>query len=264
MSQNKEQWTRMTTGELEGMLTQDLQTQVLSAEEILTISQTLLDRSPELGPGTSAQVSLERHRQERPKKYRRPFRRTLLIAAVLAGSMILSMLVGASGGRRLRQVVGAWDVYGFHFVLAQPVDVDTVVRLGEAVDPRWQQLKQTGHAPGLTPTWLPEEARFRKTSISKDELGPTLYHDTSYEYGGRTLWVTVQNFYNKGSGRTSVTGEPLEVYCDEDVIYYIFACNEHYVLTWFDGGFECRVMGLKTLGETRDVLRSVIDGKDGN
>ena len=253
MSQNKEQWTRMTTGELEGMLTQDLQTQTLSAEEILTISQTLLDRSPELGPGTSAQVSLERHRQERPKKYRHSFRRTLLIAAVLAGSMILSMLAGASGGRGLRPVVGAWDVYGFHFVLAEPVDVDTVVRLGEAVDPRWQQLVQTGHAPGLAPTWLPEEA-----------LAPMLHHDTSYEYGGRTLWVTVQSFCNKGSGRTSVTGEPLEVYCDEDVIYYIFACNEHYVLTWFDGGFECRVMGLKTLEETRDVLRSVIDGKDGN
>ena len=262
MSQNKEQWTRMTTGELEGMLTQDLQTQVLSAEEILTISQTLLDRSPELGSGTSAQVSLERHRQEWPKKYRRPFRRTLLIAAVLAGSMILSMLAGASGGRRLRQVVGAWDVYGFHFVLAEPVGVDTEVVLGTADDPRWQQLKQTGHAPGLTPTWLPEDMRFCKEKITEDEF--ILRYHACYDRGGKNLQVDVVNFDSHRSGRLGVTGDPMEIYCHDDVIYYIFACNHRFVLAWFDSGFECSVTGLKTLEETRTVLRSVIDGKDGN
>lgn len=254
----------MTTRELEQLLQHDLDTPDpgLSAEEILDISQVLLRREPEAGPELTPQQSWQEFQAQQPRKVRRRFRRTMLIAAVLAGAMTFSLVAGAVGGRDIRTVVGAWDIYGFHFDSVLPYDPADPLTMGDINDPRWRELVQTDYAPGLTPTELPERFQMSRRIINDEEK--ELRYSARYTYGDKWLNVSVMNFRDSASRRLSVTGDPLETYCYDDVIYYIFACNERYVVVWFEDGYECDVVGDITLVEAREIIRSVVEGKENN
>lgn len=257
------QYDRMTTQELEQLLRQDLDAPGpgLPPEDILEVSQLLLGREEGAGSSLSPQHSWQEFRARQPRKGRRRIHRTMLIAAVLAGALSFSLMAGAMGGKELRTVVGAWDTYGFYFDNTGPYDPAAPLTMGDVDDPQWRQLLREDRSPGLTPMWFPE--RFQLTDrIVEDEAGEQRYH-AWYTAGEERLYVTVLNFKDNARRRLSVSGDPLEVSCHDDVIYYLFASNEWYVAAWFEDGYECSVSGKLTLEEARQIIRSVQEGKQG-
>lgn len=253
----------MTPQELTQLLQQDLEADPgLTADEILAISQELLRREPEAGPELTPQQSWQNFKAKQPRKTRCRPRRIMLIAAALAGALSFSLMAGATGGNALRSVVGAWDVFGFYYDSTEVCESAPPLTMGSVEDPRWQTLVQTNYAPGLTPAQLPEG--FQLSNVHINDASETLGYFADYRDGDRVMSVNVKNFDDSRYGRLSVTGEPLELYCHDDVIYYIFACNERYVVTWFSDGYECDVAGDITLEEARQIIQSVQAGRDNN
>lgn len=247
----------MTTQELEQLLQHDLDAPDpgLTADQILDISQEILRREPEAGPELTPQQSWQDFRARQPRKVSRRSLRTLLIAAVLAGTMTLSLMAGAVGGRDLRTVVGAQDIYGFYFHNVELCELTTPMLVDYEVDLGWDALTLTGYVPGLMPAWLPE--RYQQSEMIVKEDKEHMRYWTTYKNGGESLNVCIASFDDDVYHRLSVNGDPLEVYCYNDVIYYIFENDGWCVVVWFSDGYECNVSGDLTVEEARQIIRSM-------
>lgn len=188
--------------------------------------------------------------EEKPHAKRRPLRRFLLIAAVIA-CLIATLAPAALGGDGLVKKIGQWSDEQFYFIRTYSEN-DGWAEIQEL-------LIQDGIESQVLPHYLPAGFQSIGTEvIRKEHLGFVEYNtafkseDEFISFSVTKLTKMRERLYEKDET------EP-EIYTMNGIDHYFFTNRDSVVVAWNNGDLECSIHGTISMSKLKRMVESIYE-----
>lgn len=266
------QYDSMPTEALEQILRADAETpaeQESDIELILYVMEVLASRKREnQQSGKTAQQSWESFQQHylpeqeiQKQNTKNPsgcpwLRRIAACAAVVILILCIPLSTRAFSLEELWDVVARWAKETFSFVSG---DAEQVSEPSPTYDGEYTSLedllKRSNRPYDMVPTWIPDGFILEK--VEKDIMPTKEIYVAIYRSENKAIRIKVQSYLDGDPEKFEIDDEPLEVYEDAGITYYIFSNQSQIRGSWISNCYECSVSGDLNIEELKQMIKSI-------
>lgn len=186
-------------------------------------------------------------------------RRMVAAAAVIAILVCVPVVASAFGWEDIWNAVATWAKETFSFVTGDRTDNSEPHEVDARQFTSLQQaLKETGLDDDFVPTWIPDG--YELIDIAVGESPEKKSYDAYYSNGETPLYISVQVFIALDPEKVEIGNNPIEIYEDSGVKYYIFENLEQTQIVWYIDSYECRISCELTMKEIKRMIDSIGKG----
>ena len=279
-----EQFSRfdaMSTEELQAFLREDASKPMgeeSDTEEIFYVMEVLAKRRKEQNGGKPPVEALESFKQNYNTENETPYisesvpvarkrsnsghwKRGLVAAVAAIFILVIGNSITASAlDFDLFAIIAKWTQETFHFGYAGQMDetnapspdhVYPCASLQEALDKRNVTIR-------LVPTWIPDgyledEVRVTESPIQR-------LYSAKYLSGDKTIRIRIADYLDSRPSQIEQSASLLEVYCVNEIEYYIFSNYDQLKVVWLCENYECYIIGPISLSEIKEIVNSIGKG----
>ena len=188
--------------------------------------------------------------EEKPRAKRRPLRRFLLIAAVIA-CLIATLAPAVLGGDGLVKKIGQWTDEQFYFIRTYSAD--------EELTEMRELLSQDGIESQVLPNYLPTGFQCIGTDVSRREsLGYMSYY-TAFQSEDAFLSISVTQLIKMRTWNYEKDETEPEICTLNGIDHYFFKNNDNVVVAWINGDLECSMQGSISMSELKRMVESIYE-----
>lgn len=271
---NLSKYDAMTTEELEEILRLDaqaLEEQESDTETILYIMEVLAARKRNNGhTGKTALEAYESFKQnympevDNIETTRNVSAKTSItfprwLRSLTATAAVLAILVAGSVtaqafGINIWEAVVKWTQETFLFGEWGDSNIKSNMPYASL-----QEALEKGNVPvSLVPTWIP--VGYEIVEITAERSPAKKIYAAIYNYGGRELRITVQDYLDRVPAYVEQSDGLVEEYEASGITYYLFKNNDRMQAVWIVDSYECRITGELTIEELKLMIDSTEKG----
>lgn len=263
----------MTTEELEEILRLDAEAPEgaqSDTELILYILEVLASRRNAKNiTGNTAQAAWESFQQnympEEPQKSvdtKQPafwIRKLSAAAAVVALLIFIPITTSALTLEEVWDIFARWAKETFSFVSGENTEVSEPMSDDQREFTSLQEMLQKENCdPTIVPTWIPDGFVLEKIERGASpilEIYTVLYLD-----GNKELRIQVQTHLSEDIRNNEIENDPIEIYAQNGIDYYIFKNEDQLFVTWMVESYECFISGDVSIDEVKTMIDSIRKG----
>ena len=238
----------------------------LDTETLLYIAEVLVQREKkEENTGDKAQKAWESFQEhympvesKKPAAGRYP-RRWVAAAAAAVLVILIPLSAQALSWGQIWDVIARWAKETFSFVSSGNADVsepdpEDMLEYTSLQD----MLQKNGLDGDVVPTWLPE--KFVLDRFQKDVTPIQECYNAFYVNGDKQLSLQVRTHLAEDVQNAEITGDPIETYDLNGIIYYIFKNENRVRAIWKTESYECIISGDVSIDEVKLMIDSIRKG----
>lgn len=187
------------------------------------------------------------------------WKRSIAVIAAVVAIVIMSVVSVGAAKFNLWETIAKWTQETFHWGTAldgneQEPEVDGILACRELQE----ALDQVGITEKLVPTWLPQGYSLVDIQSVERPTQRTFY--AQYNNSEKSIIIQLRDYFDTNPTQAEQSNNATEVFCFNEINYYLFDNNDQIQIAFIKGHFECSIYGNFSFDTAKKIIQS-IEGK---